>query len=132
MPGLPEGDGQPEQPKDDGALGFTVDESVWLFLRDTLAAHLKQEPAGLRISVRGGGCSGLSYHFEMGQEKPGDHVFSRTWWEDFVDYVYVDRRSMLFLKGSTLVYEKGDFASLLKLRNPNAKSTCGCGESFSV
>jgi len=113
-------------------VDFTVDESVWFFLRDTLPAHLKQEPAGLRISVRGGGCSGLSYHFEMDQEREGDHVFKHTWFEDFVEHVYVDRRSMLFLKGSVLVYEAGDFGSQLKVRNPNAKSTCGCGESFSV
>lgn len=127
MSGPSEGDGKA------GPVDFQVDQSVWLFLRDTLATHLKQDPGGLRVSVRGGGCSGLAYHFEMTPQREGDYVFNAPESLAYIDWqVYVDRRSMLFLKGSVLVYEKGDFASLLKLRNPNAKSTCGCGESFSV
>lgn len=83
---------------------------------------------GLRISVRGGGCSGLSYHMEWcSGPQEGDQTY-----EKIGARVYVDRRSSLFLRGSELVYESGPMSSMFRIINPNAKSTCGCGESFSV
>lgn len=89
----------------------------------------KFHPApGLRIAVRGGGCSGMSYHMEM---VPGPQEGDRTFEEGGVR-VYVDRKSMLFLKGSGLVWENGLQSAGFKIQNPNAKNTCGCGESFST
>ena len=81
----------------------------------------------LRLLVKGGGCSGLSYAMNFDALKPGDHEF------DFDGLkVVVDPKSFLYLKGITLDYadtlqEKG-----FKFINPNANKTCGCGESFSV
>ncbi|MCA3015682.1 MAG: iron-sulfur cluster assembly accessory protein [Myxococcaceae bacterium] len=84
--------------------------------------------AGLRIAVKGGGCSGLAYHMEWAEEpKARDKVFDR----DGVR-VFVDPKSYLYLMGTELVFEETLMASGFKLRNPNEKSACGCGDSFSV
>lgn len=84
--------------------------------------------AGLRVAVRGGGCSGLSYHMEWAEApKERDKIFER----DGVR-VFVDPKSYLYLMGTELVYEDGLMASGFKLQNPNVKAACGCGESFTV
>jgi iron-sulfur cluster assembly protein len=84
--------------------------------------------AGLRVAVRGGGCSGLSYHMEWSEApKERDKIFER----DGVR-IFVDSKSYLYLMGTELVYEDGLLASGFKLQNPNVKAACGCGESFTV
>jgi len=84
--------------------------------------------AGLRVAVRGGGCSGLSYHMEWAEApRERDKVFEREGVR-----VFVDPKSYLYLMGTELVYEDGLLASGFKLQNPNLKSACGCGESFTV
>ena len=82
---------------------------------------------GLRVGVRGGGCSGLSYELAFGEKKEGDNQF------DFGEVkVFVDPKSYLYLKGITLDFEDGLENRGFKFVNPNAGKTCGCGESFSV
>jgi iron-sulfur cluster assembly accessory protein len=84
--------------------------------------------AGLRVAVKGGGCSGLSYHMEWAEEaRPRDKTFER----DGVR-VFIDPKSFLYLMGTELVYEETLMASGFKLQNPNAKAACGCGDSFTV
>jgi len=84
--------------------------------------------AGLRIAVKGGGCSGLSYTMDWADApREKDRVFER----DGVR-VFVDGKSFLYLLGSELTYEQTLMASMFKVQNPNVKSVCGCGESFSV
>lgn len=84
--------------------------------------------AGLRIAVKGGGCSGLSYVLEWAdQPKEKDKIFERDGAR-----VFVDSKSLLFLSGTEVVYEESFMSSAFKLNNPNVKGTCGCGESFSV
>src|SRR4051812_46403880 len=87
-----------------------------------------QRPKGLRVGIRGGGCTGFSYLFEWSDTEPRaeDKVLS---FEDGAVRVIIDPKSYLFLDGSTL-----DFATTLMARgfkwvNPNVKGTCGCGES---
>ncbi|MHB8875321.1 MAG: HesB/IscA family protein, partial [Myxococcaceae bacterium] len=81
-----------------------------------------------RISVKGGGCSGLAYNMEWAEApRERDKIFE----QDGVR-VFVDPKSYLYLIGTELVYEDGLMASGFKLRNPNVKSTCGCGESFTL
>lgn len=93
-----------------------------------LLAERNTPLAGLRIAVKGGGCSGLSYHMEWAdQAKERDKVFER----DGVR-IFVDPKSFLYLMGTELVYEEGLLASGFKLNNPNLKSACGCGDSFTV
>ena len=108
--------------------GITISEAAVTRLR-AMYQELKAAPeSGMRIAVKGGGCSGLSYHMEWATSpKERDRVFER----DGVR-VFVDGKSLLYLKGSELTFESSFMASLFKLHNPNAKSECGCGESFSV
>jgi len=81
---------------------------------------------GLRVGVKGGGCSGLSYTFAW-EKAPrlGDEVF-----EDHGAKIFVDRKSLLFLKGTTLDYDTALLTKGFVFNNPNAKQTCGCGSSF--
>lgn len=82
---------------------------------------------GLRMQVVGGGCSGFQYNLEFGAAKNTDRVF-----EFHGLKVFIDPRSTLYLAGSVLDYNDGLMDSGFKITNPNAKNTCGCGESFNV
>jgi iron-sulfur cluster assembly protein len=82
---------------------------------------------GLRVGVKGGGCSGLSYTFSWEREpRLGDEVFEGP---DGAE-IYVDRKSYLFLKGTQLDYDMALLSKGFVFNNPNAKQTCGCGSSF--
>jgi len=82
---------------------------------------------GLRVGVKGGGCSGLSYTFGWDREaRLGDEVFEGP---DGAK-LFVDRKSLLFLKGTTLDYDTALLTQGFVFHNPNAKQTCGCGSSF--
>jgi iron-sulfur cluster assembly protein len=84
--------------------------------------------AGLRVAVRGGGCSGLAYVIEWAETpKERDKIFDKNGIR-----VFVDPKSYLYLMGSELRYEESLMAAGFKLENPNVKAACGCGESFSV
>jgi iron-sulfur cluster assembly accessory protein len=87
-----------------------------------------EEGLGLRLSVQGGGCSGLSYKVEFTRQEPGDNVQEAP--EGF--RVFVDPKSLLYLKGMTVDYKGGISGRGFSFANPNAQNTCGCGESFSV
>jgi iron-sulfur cluster assembly protein len=84
---------------------------------------------GLRVGVKGGGCSGLSYNLAIDtEERAGDKIFEK----DGVK-VFVDMKSFLFLDGSTLDYkEEGLMQRGFTFSNPNSSGACGCGESFAV
>jgi iron-sulfur cluster assembly protein len=86
------------------------------------------EGLGLRLAVAGGGCSGLSYRVEFTRQEPGDHV--KEFPEGF--RVFVDPKSLLYLKGMVVDHQGGISGKGFVFRNPNAQNTCGCGESFSV
>ena len=84
--------------------------------------------AGLRIQVKGGGCSGLQYDMSWAEAaKERDKVFER----DGVR-VFVDPKSYLYLVGTILEYQESLMESGFKLINPNAKTSCGCGQSFTA
>ncbi len=82
----------------------------------------------VRVGVKSGGCSGLSYDlkFDKTQEE-GDKVF-----EDNGVKIIVDKKSFLYLIGTTLEYSGGLNGAGFVFNNPNANRTCGCGESFSL
>lgn len=82
----------------------------------------------LRVSVVGGGCSGLSYKLDFDNEsKPNDQVF-----EDKGVKVVTDMKSFLYLYNTTLDFSDGLNGKGFHFNNPNASRTCGCGESFAV
>lgn len=86
------------------------------------------KPAGLRIAVVGGGCSGFSYSMAF-ETTPGmlDKVYSYEGLK-----VFVDQASLLYLDGVEVDYVETLEGSGFKFNNPNVKNTCGCGSSFSV
>lgn len=93
-----------------------------------LLAERQTPEAGLRIAVKGGGCSGLTYAMEWAEApKEKDKVFEQEGVR-----VFVDSKSFLYVMGTLLDYEVGLMSSGFRLRNPNVKSACGCGESFAV
>ena len=83
--------------------------------------------SGLRVKVVGGGCSGLQYRMEIDSAKERDKIFEREGAR-----LIVDKKSFLYLNGSELDYAEELMAAGFRLVNPNAKRSCGCGESFVV
>ena len=82
----------------------------------------------VRVGVKSGGCSGLSYDLKFDKEKQDDDkVF-----EDNDIKIIVDKKSFLYLIGTTLEYSGGLNGTGFVFNNPNANRTCGCGESFSL
>lgn len=82
----------------------------------------------LRVSVKGGGCSGLSYNLDFdNEEQKGDQFF-----EDKGIKVALDMKSFLYLAGTELDFSDGLNGKGFNFNNPNASRSCGCGESFSV
>jgi iron-sulfur cluster assembly protein len=82
----------------------------------------------VRVGVKSGGCSGLSYDLKFDKDKSEeDKVF-----EDNGVQIIVDKKSFLYLVGTTLEYSGGLNGTGFVFQNPNANRTCGCGESFSL
>ncbi len=82
----------------------------------------------IRVGVKSGGCSGLSYDLNFDKnQKDDDKVF-----EDNGVKIIVDKKSFLYLIGTTLEYSGGLNGTGFVFNNPNANRTCGCGESFSL
>ena len=86
------------------------------------------ENHNLRVSVKGGGCSGLMYDLGFDDiTSDNDEIF-----EDKGMKILVDKKSLLYLLGTTLDYSDGLNGKGFQFINPNAERTCGCGESFSI
>jgi iron-sulfur cluster assembly protein len=82
----------------------------------------------VRVLVKGGGCSGLMYDLNFDDDiKPADQIF-----EDKGIKILVDKKSLLYLLGTTLDFSDGLNGKGFYFSNPNASRTCGCGESFAV
>jgi iron-sulfur cluster assembly protein len=107
--------------------GIILSDSAVKRLR--LLLEQRQTPeAGLRLAVKGGGCSGLQYAMEWAEKaRERDKVFEREGVR-----VFVDPKSYLYLMGTELVFEETLMGSGFKLQNPNVKGACGCGESFTI
>lgn len=86
------------------------------------------QPLGLRVSVVGGGCSGFSYQMNFENQSNG---IDKTYEFDGLK-VFVDQASLMYLNGTRIDYLETLEGAGFKFENPNVKSTCGCGSSFSV
>jgi len=82
---------------------------------------------GLRVGVRGGGCSGMSYILGFDKQREHDLTFD---WEGIK--LYIDKRHGLYLMGTTIDYHVGLNARGFTFENPNATQQCGCGSSFAA
>jgi iron-sulfur cluster assembly protein len=83
--------------------------------------------AGLRVGVRGGGCSGFQYQLAFDEQRESDVVF-----ESHGLKLLVDQESLQFVRGSTIDYEESLQGAGFKVNNPNVVAACGCGSSFRV
>jgi iron-sulfur cluster assembly protein len=83
--------------------------------------------AGLRVGVRGGGCSGFQYQLAFDEQREGDVVF-----ESHGLKLLVDNESLPFVRGSVIDYEESLQGAGFKVNNPNVVAACGCGSSFRV
>ena len=106
---------------------ITLTDKAQRYLIDLIQGQEDQK-SGVRVSVIGGGCSGLSYKIDFGEEKQKDRIFN---YENGL-VVFIDPKSSIYLKGVILDYQDGLNGKGFVFTNPNATNTCGCGESFSV
>jgi iron-sulfur cluster assembly protein len=83
--------------------------------------------AGLRVAVRGGGCSGFQYQLAFDEQRDDDTVF-----EDHGLKLLCDTASLPFVRGSVIDYEESLQGAGFKVENPNVVAACGCGSSFRV
>ena len=104
---------------------------------DAIGRQLKKRgtpEASLRLGLRGGGCSGFSYviEFHDGPPRARDRTFDYVASDGAPVRVVVDPKSLLYLNGTVLEWEQTLMRQGFKFANPNEKSSCGCGTSFSV
>lgn len=113
-----------------------TEKTLNIFVSPVAAEQAKQQlekrgtpESYLRLGIKGGGCSGFSYvlRYEDEQPKDRDVVFEQHGLK-----VIVDKKSLVYLNGATLDWEKSLIRQGFKFINPNEKSSCGCGESFTV
>lgn len=99
-------------------------EKVREFLASQGAAG---ETAGLRVGVRGGGCSGFQYQLAFDEQRENDEVFESRGLR-----LLVDRASLQYVRGAEIDYVDGLQGAGFKVENPNVVAACGCGSSFRV
>src|SRR3954467_9364340 len=107
-------------------IGFTPNgaEKVHEFLATQEA---DTTTAGLRVGVRGGGCSGFQYQLAFDEQRDGDVVFESSGLK-----VLVDAQSLPYVDGSSIDYVEGLQGAGFQVNNPNVVAACGCGSSFRV
>ena len=93
-----------------------------------IMANSEKNSLGVRVSVKSGGCAGMSYVMEYAKEKnPNDEII-----EDKGVKVFVDSAAVMYLLGTEMDYKKDELSSSFVFNNPNATERCGCGESFKI
>tara|TARA_R100001086_G_scaffold131885_1_gene68493 strand:+ start:1422 stop:1841 length:420 start_codon:yes stop_codon:yes gene_type:complete len=106
-------------------IPVTLTDSARDYLRQALTSHPQNEYVSL--SVKGGGCSGMQYVWGFSTEHP-----DVSWSEPIDQILVVDPMAEMFLIGSEIDYVTELGGSFLKINNPTATSSCGCGESFAA
>jgi len=126
---------EPASPAGDQAKALSI--TIAQGAVDAISAQIKKRNVpgtALRVGIRGGGCSGFSYviEFHDGPPRARDTVYDLTATDGSPVRVVVDKKSLLYLNGSTLEWEKTLMRQGFKFVNPNEKASCGCGTSFTV
>ena len=122
------------QPKSETTkLSIEITQAAVDAIAIQIAKRARPETA-LRVGIRGGGCSGFSYviEFHDGEPRARDIVYDLKASNGADVRIVVDKKSLLYLNGSTLEWEKTLMRQGFKFVNPNEKSNCGCGTSFTV
>ena len=101
-------------------------EKVTGFLNGQAGSAEASAP-GLRVAVRGGGCSGFQYSLALDEQREGDRIF-----EDHGVRVIVDEASLKYVDGSVVDYTESLMGAGFEVKNPNVVAACGCGSSFRV
>ena len=96
-------------------------------VRDFMQGQSAEREVGLRVGVRGGGCSGFQYALALDEQREDDHVFDSSGIR-----VLVDPASLRYVEGSTVDFTESFMGSGFEVSNPNVVSSCGCGSSFRV
>ena len=93
-----------------------------------IMSNAEKDSLGVRVSVKTGGCAGMSYVMEYTKDvNPSDEII-----EDKGVKVFVDTAAIMYLLGTEMDYKKEEFSSSFVFNNPNESERCGCGESFSI
>jgi iron-sulfur cluster assembly protein len=116
----------PSQPP--SKRGVSVSDAAIAYAKQRLAQRGTPN-AAIRLGIKGGGCSGFSYVIEFSDDPPRE----RDIVQEFGGVrFYVDKKSLVYLAGSVLDYEKTVMFQGFKFKNPQEASRCGCGHSFTV
>ncbi|MEZ4220923.1 MAG: iron-sulfur cluster assembly accessory protein [Polyangiaceae bacterium] len=108
--------------------GLSISKGAVEFARQKLEKRGTPE-AAVRLGIKGGGCSGFSYVIQFEDEPPRER--DRVYELDGVRFI-VDKKSLVYLAGALLDYERTLMFQGFKFRNPNEAASCGCGHSFTV
>ena len=93
-----------------------------------IMSNAEKDSLGVRVSVKAGGCAGMSYVMEYTKElNPNDEVI-----EDKGVKVLIDPKAIMYLLGTEMDYKKEEISSTFVFKNPNETERCGCGESFKI
>lgn len=107
---------------------ITITDKATIKVKELMADANLDETYFVRVSVKGGGCSGLTYELDFDNEsKDGDQIF-----ESVDTKIVCDLKSFLYLAGTELDFSDGLNGKGFNFINPNATRSCGCGESFAV
>ena len=113
---------------EDGTLTIDVTEKAADKLKHFAEKQGIQDEFGVKVGVKGGGCSGLTYTLSVEKEAgPNDKIVDNNGVK-----VFIDKKSYIFLAGTELDFSDGLNGKGFVFQNPNAKKSCGCGNSFSV
>ena len=104
-----------------------ISEKAKTQILQIMDAQESVENKGVRLGVVGGGCSGLSYKIDFGEQKDNDNIIEIPGAK-----IFIDPKSAIYLKDTILDFQDGLNGKGFVFKNPNATNTCGCGESFSV
>lgn len=123
----------PQAPASKSKLNIEITQAAVDAVGQQIAKRGRPDTS-LRVGIRGGGCSGFSYVIEFHDGPPNarDIVYDMTTTSGSPVRIVVDKKSLLYLNGSTLEWEKTLMRQGFKFVNPNEKSNCGCGTSFTV
>ena len=108
---------------------ITLTSSAAEQVKQLLAKESNPASMALRIGIKGGGCSGMSYVFALDEATPKQ--YNKLFEQEGVK-VIIDAKSELYLDGTTIDYKTNMMGGGFEFSNPNAKKSCGCGSSFTI